>query len=77
MPTTTDVWRWWPTVCHSLVACSLLQFKAMGNRRGELLTGMVALKRARRRKETTCPKQVGPLVTGSQDFRAVARRGSH
>ena len=48
VPTTTDVWRWWPTVCHSLVACSLLwtplwclQFKAMGNRRGELLTGMV------------------------------------
>ena len=23
MPTTTDVWRLWPTVCHSLVACSL------------------------------------------------------
>ena len=48
MPTTTDVWRLWPTVCHSLVACSLLwtplwclQFKVTANRRGELLTGMV------------------------------------
>ena len=36
MPTTTDVWRLWQTVCHSLVACSLLwtplqclQFRAM------------------------------------------------
>ena len=24
MPRTTHVWRWWPTVCHFLVACSLL-----------------------------------------------------
>ena len=31
-----DVWRLWPTVCHSWV-----QFKVTANRRGELLTGMV------------------------------------
>ena len=48
MPTTTDAWRLWPTVCHSSVACSLLwtslwclHFRVMANRRGELSTGMV------------------------------------
>ena len=24
VPNAHDVWKWWPTVCHSLVACSLL-----------------------------------------------------
>ena len=50
----------------------------------------VALKRARRMKETTYPEFVqwgspgssgspggGPMVAGSQDVRAVARRGPH
>ena len=48
MPTTTDVWRLWPTVCHSSVACSFLltplwclQIRVTANRRAELLPGMV------------------------------------
>ena len=67
MPTTTDVWRLWPTVHHSLVACRLLwiplwsaiQGDGQPQRRAADRDG-VAFKRARRRKETTCPELVQP-----------------
>ena len=68
MPTTTDVWRWWPTVCHSfggvqLAVDTTLVSAIQGDgqpQRGAADRDGVALKWARRRKETTYPEFVQP-----------------
>ena len=57
MPTTTDVWRLWPTVCDTALVSAI---HGDGQPKGAADRDGVALKRARRRKETTFPELVQP-----------------